>query len=87
MIKLNNMDSVIDLKFLKLDLAGNSGLKYSDSIYDSSSPVLAGDEHQLFSREVIKTIEHSINVEKIERFGKNYNTKKVSIILAIYLFK
>ena len=43
--KLNDMDSVIDPKFLKLDLAGNSGLKYPDSIYDSSSPVSAGNRH------------------------------------------
>jgi hypothetical protein len=85
--KPNNMDSVIDPELLKLDLAGNSGLKYPDSIYNSSSPIPAGDGHQLFSRKIIKAIEHSINVEKIKRSGKNYNTKKVNIILAIYLFK
>ena len=45
MAKLNNMDSIIDLKFLKLDLTGNNGLKYLDFIYGSSSPVLAGDRH------------------------------------------
>jgi hypothetical protein len=45
MAKLNNINSVIDPKLLKLDLAGNSGLKYSDSTYGSSSPVLAGDGH------------------------------------------
>jgi hypothetical protein len=44
-VKLNNVDSVIDLKLLKLDLTGNSGLKYPDSIYGSSSPILAGDGH------------------------------------------
>jgi hypothetical protein len=45
MAKLNDIDSVIDPKFLKLDLAGNNGLKYPDSIYSSSSPILAGDRH------------------------------------------
>ena len=45
MIKLNNVDSVIDPELLKLDLTGNSELKYSDSIYDSSSLILAGDRH------------------------------------------
>jgi hypothetical protein len=85
--KSNNIDSIIDPELLKLDLAGNSGLKYPDFTYDSSSPILAGDKHQLFSREIIKAIDHSINVEKIKKFGKNYNTEKVSIILAIYLFK
>jgi hypothetical protein len=45
MAKLNNIDSVIDLKLLKLDLARNSGLKYPDFIYNSSSPILAGDKH------------------------------------------
>ena len=39
------MDSVIDPKFLKLDLTGNNGLKYPDSIYNSLSPVSAGDRH------------------------------------------
>jgi hypothetical protein len=43
--KLNNVDSVIDPELLKLDLTGNSGLKYPDSIYNSSSPILAGDGH------------------------------------------
>jgi hypothetical protein len=43
--KLNNMDSIIDPEFLKLDLAGNSGLKYFDSIYGLSSSILAGDRH------------------------------------------
>jgi hypothetical protein len=86
-IKLNNMNSVIDPELLKLDLAGNNGLKYSDSIYSSSSSVSAGDRHQLFSREIIKAIEYSINVEKIKRSDKNYNTEKVSIILVIYLFR
>jgi hypothetical protein len=45
MAKLNDMDFIIDPKLLKLDLAGNSGLKYPDSIYGSSSPVLVGDRH------------------------------------------
>jgi hypothetical protein len=45
MAKLNNIDSVIDPKLLKLDLAGNSGLKYPDFIYDSSSPISAEDRH------------------------------------------
>jgi hypothetical protein len=44
-VKLNDIDSIIDPELLKLDLAGNSGLKYPDSTYDSSSPVLAGNEH------------------------------------------
>jgi hypothetical protein len=43
--KLNNINSVIDPELLKLDLAGNNGLKYPDSIYGSSSPVSAGDRH------------------------------------------
>jgi hypothetical protein len=81
------MDSIIDSKLLKLDLAGNSELKYPDFTYNSSSPVPVGDRHQLFSREIIKAIDYSINVEKIKRFDKNYNTKEISIILAIYLFK
>jgi hypothetical protein len=80
------MDSVIDPKFLKLDLAGNSGLKYPDFTYDSSSPVPAGNGHQLFSREIIKVIDYPINVEKIKRSGKNYNTKEINTILTIYLF-
>jgi hypothetical protein len=87
MAKLNDIDSVIDPKLLKLDLTGNSGLKYPDSIYGSSSPVLAGDKYQLFSREIIKIIEYPINVEKIKRSGKNYNTEEINIILIIYLFK
>jgi hypothetical protein len=45
MAKLNDIDFVIDLKLLKLDLAGNSGLKYFNSIYGSLSPVLAEDRH------------------------------------------
>jgi hypothetical protein len=44
-VKLNNIDFIIDPEFLKLDLAGNSELKYFDSIYGSSSPILAGDGH------------------------------------------
>jgi hypothetical protein len=87
MAKLNNIDFIIDPKLLKLDLTGNSGLKYLDFIYGSSSPILAGNGHQLFSREIIKTIDHSINVEKIEKSGKNYNTEKVNTILVIYLFR
>jgi hypothetical protein len=86
-VKLNNIDFIIDSKLLKLDLARNSGLKYSDSIYNSSSPILAGNGHQLFSREIIKTIDYSINVEKMKRSGKSYNTEKVNTILAIYLFR
>jgi hypothetical protein len=43
--KLNNIDFIIDPKFLKLDLAGNSELKYPDFIYNLSSPVLAGNGH------------------------------------------
>jgi len=87
MAKLNNMDSVIDPELLKLDLTGNSGLKYPDSTYGSSSPVPAGDRHQLFSREVIKAIDHPIDVEKIERSGKSYNTEEISTILTVYLFE
>ena len=87
MAKLNDMNFIIDPELLKLDLAVNNGLKYPDSTYDSSSPILTGDRHQLFSREIVKTIDYSINVEKIKRSGKNYNTKKVSIILTVYLFK
>jgi hypothetical protein len=45
MAKLNNIDFIIDLELLKLDLARNSGLKYPDSIYNSSSPILAGDKY------------------------------------------
>jgi hypothetical protein len=86
-VKLNNIDSVIDPELLKLDLAGNSGLKYPDFIYNSSSPILAGDRYQLFSREIIKIIDYPINVEKIEKSGKSYNTEKINIILTIYLFK
>ena len=43
--KLNNIDFIIDPKLLKLDLAGNSGLKYPDFTYGSSSLVLAGNGH------------------------------------------
>jgi hypothetical protein len=86
MAKPNDVDSVIDPELLKLDLAGNSGLKYPDSTYGSSSPVPAGDGHQLFSREVVKAIEHPMDVEKMERSGKSYNTEEVSTILAVYLF-
>jgi hypothetical protein len=87
MAKLNNVDFIIDPELLKLDLAGNSGLKYPDSIYGSSSPVLVEDGHQLFSREVIKAIDYPINVEKMERSDKNYNTEEINIILTIYLFR
>jgi hypothetical protein len=43
--KSNNIDFIIDPELLKLDLTGNSGLKYPDFIYGSSSPVSAKDGH------------------------------------------
>jgi hypothetical protein len=45
MTKLNNIDFIINSELLKLDLTGNSELKYPDFTYDSSSPIPAGNRH------------------------------------------